>query len=96
MPSRTTKTSGNDIRLRRLEEEYHRRRSALYGGLAMVFIASMVSGRKLVELGPPYAWMVLIFVCAMVIYFAFFFRRLAKFRGDISRERAIRGDSANL
>jgi hypothetical protein len=92
MPGRTTRTSANDIRLKRLEEEYHRRRGALYGGLAIVFIASMVSGRKLVELGPPYVWMVLIFVCAMVIYFAFFFRRLAKFRVDISRER----DSANL
>jgi len=94
MPSRTTETSGNDVRLKRLEEEYDRRRSALYGGVAMAFIAAMVSGRQLVELGPPYAWMVLIFVCALVIYFGFFFRRLAKFRRDISHERAMRGDSA--
>jgi len=34
--------------------------------------------------------MFLIFVCAAVIYFAFFFRRLAKLRGDISGERAMR------
>ena len=96
MPSRTTTTSGNDIRLKRLAEEYRRRKSALSGGLAMVGVASMVSGRKLVELGPRYAWMVLIVVCAMVIYYAFCFRRLSKFRGDISRERAMRGDSADL
>jgi hypothetical protein len=96
MPSRTTTTGGNDIRLKRLEEEYQRRSSALYGGVAIVTIASLVAGRKLVELGPRYALMVLIFVCSMAIYFAFLFRRLAKFRGEISRERAMRGDSANL
>ena len=96
MPSKTTHTSGNDIRLKRLEEGYRRGRSALYGGLAMVTVAAMVPGRKLVELGPRYAWMVLIFVCVMVIYYAFLFRRLAKVRSEISRERAMRGDSANL
>ena len=90
MPSRTTKTSGNDSRLKRLEDEYHRRSAALFGGLFMFVVASIVSGRKLVELGPPYAWMFLIFVCAAVIYFAFFFRRLAKLRGEMSGERAMR------
>jgi hypothetical protein len=87
MPSRATETTGNDLRLQRLEDEYHRRRSALYGGLAVVGAASMVPGRKLVELGPPYAWIALSLVCALVIGFAFLFRRLARFRGDISRER---------
>jgi hypothetical protein len=99
MPSRSTQTTGNDLRLKRLEEEYQRRRSPLYAGLAMVGIASIVAGRKLVDLGPPYTWLVPIFVCAFVIYYAFLFRRLAKFRGDMSGERdsgAMRDDSSKL
>lgn len=99
MPSRSTQTTGNDIRLKGLEEEYQRRKTALYAGLAMVGIASTVAGRKLVALGPPYSWLVPIFVCAFVIYYAFLFKRLTKFRGDMSGERdsgAVRDDSSHL
>ena len=88
MAGRTTETSGKDFRLKRLEEDHYRLRSALYGGVAMVAIAAMVAGRKLIELGPPYAWTVPIVVFALLIYFAFLARHRRRADGVRGRDRA--------
>lgn len=76
------------LRLEHLREEYKLARGGLFGGLATSGMAiiglTVTAGGKVAALGNSYVWVVLIAACAIVIYFAFVFGRIARIKAKIN------------
>jgi hypothetical protein len=86
------------LQLEHLREEYRPARQGLFGGLvtsAMAIIGlTVTAGMKLASLGGYYVWIVLIAACAIIVYFAFVFGRIARIKTKISKTQMELGMEA--
>jgi hypothetical protein len=77
------------LQLEHLREEYKLARQGLFGGLATsamsIIFSAVVARTMLPSLGGYYVWLVLIVACAIIVYFAFIFGRIARIRAKISK-----------
>ena len=93
MPENKISKNELKIRLKELEEEYRLARNGLIGGFIIILFSIVaVSGTIFVTSiefkGQHVVMIVGILAAAIIVYFSFVFRRVAKIRLEISRTKA--------